>query len=257
MPPCGGRRQAIMCCGTALTACVVSIGILGTAAALQAIPYGEYATCSKHVYGSPVHNAEYGNHGRRLSGRAMAEPATGLRAQPMELTAATFNDYMESVPDHAFVLLELYASWCPHCRAFKPTYDKIGAFFNGVPAPSGPRIVVARVDCAETDNNAKVCNSFKIRGYPTIVFGSPTVIRERHPELVNPRNIPGILKWIAGKTAVYALLASFIHRPHLHFPVRYSVSVHSGFGPATRLASHRLLRSPPIRRKRLSITISA
>lgn len=34
-------------------------------------------------------------------------------------------------------------SWCPHCRAFKPTYEKVAAFCG-----KNTGIKVYRVDCA-------------------------------------------------------------------------------------------------------------
>jgi thiol-disulfide isomerase/thioredoxin len=79
-----------------------------------------------------------------------AEEAPKLRAYPAELTVADLNQKVADVPDGTYVMIELYASWCPHCRQFKPTYDKVGAFFNGDPHLPGPPVWVARIDCADT-----------------------------------------------------------------------------------------------------------
>lgn len=66
-------------------------------------------------------------------------------ATVLELVAANYTDYLSNLPQDANCVIEFYASWCPHCRHFMPTYDEVGSHFLDVPEPI---VQVARIDCA-------------------------------------------------------------------------------------------------------------
>ena len=60
------------------------------------------------------------------------------------------------------VLLELWNPYCGHCRAFRPTWEKLAeqsAFKDN--------IVFADANCLE---NRKFCNGFEFDGYPSLLF---------------------------------------------------------------------------------------
>jgi thiol:disulfide interchange protein len=61
-----------------------------------------------------------------------------------DLTEAEFVDAMRARPDGSLALVELYASWCPACRAFKPHYERVAHALS----ISHPSVLVARADCA-------------------------------------------------------------------------------------------------------------
>ena len=64
------------------------------------------------------------------------------------LTPSTFQTQLEEVPSDTKVLLEFYAHWCPACQRFSPEYEHLAAVLNAEPKPE-PKVLVARVDCAE------------------------------------------------------------------------------------------------------------
>uniref|UniRef100_A0A3B5ABZ0 Thioredoxin domain-containing protein n=1 Tax=Stegastes partitus TaxID=144197 RepID=A0A3B5ABZ0_9TELE len=65
----------------------------------------------------------------------------------------------------AAMVVEFYASWCGHCIAFSPVYKSLARDIK----EWKPAVNLAAVDCA-SEENRKVCTSYKIRGYPTIKF---------------------------------------------------------------------------------------
>ena len=48
----------------------------------------------------------------------------------------------------SWAVVEFYASWCPHCIHFAPTYDQVAQFLLKQRA-SGHPVFVGRIDCAE------------------------------------------------------------------------------------------------------------
>lgn len=66
---------------------------------------------------------------------------------PVDLTLPTFDGALEGLPTDRWALIEFYASWCPACQQFKPTYEKLSAALRGEPLEL-PEVWVARVDCA-------------------------------------------------------------------------------------------------------------
>jgi thiol-disulfide isomerase/thioredoxin len=72
-------------------------------------------------------------------------PPPGASTAPAELTSATLGPVLGGLPASHPVLLEFYAHWCPTCRRFQPEYEAVAA---GLAAGSGPRVFVARLDCA-------------------------------------------------------------------------------------------------------------
>jgi len=88
----------------------------------------------------------------------------------VELDKDSFWQHFEDIKETStYSLVEFYASWCPHCKRFQPTYDKIGEFFNEDPRPT-PLLTVARIDCAEQEN-FELCNEFNVNAYPTVYVG--------------------------------------------------------------------------------------
>ncbi|KAM3725942.1 Sulfhydryl oxidase [Dirofilaria immitis] len=81
----------------------------------------------------------------------------------MQLDAATFRDTI-FMQDRAFVV-EFYADWCGHCRAFAPFYLEFASSVR-----SWENVVtVAAINCADVVNQ-KICSDEGIIGYPMILY---------------------------------------------------------------------------------------
>lgn len=65
----------------------------------------------------------------------------------VQLSADNFTSTLEAMEASSQLVMEFYASWCPHCRHFAPTYEQIAHFFVGV-QDEAP-VTVSRVDCAK------------------------------------------------------------------------------------------------------------
>ena len=65
-------------------------------------------------------------------------------------------------PEKKPILLKLWASWCPHCKEFAPTWNDL---------ESDPelqsQIVVAEIECEE---NRELCKNFEGQNYPRIYW---------------------------------------------------------------------------------------
>jgi thioredoxin 1 len=75
-----------------------------------------------------------------------------------DVTEADFTE--EVLNSDMPVMVEFFATWCPHCKAFAPIVEQFALNYAG-------RIKVVRVD---VDLNPSLVSSYHISGYPTSVF---------------------------------------------------------------------------------------
>ncbi|KAF7432958.1 protein disulfide-isomerase precursor [Pleurotus ostreatus] len=73
--------------------------------------------------------------------------------------------------DSKDVFLELYATWCGHCKRLKPIWDSLGEKY----APLKEKITIAKMEAQENDLPPSV--PFRVAGFPTIKF-KPAGTRE-------------------------------------------------------------------------------
>lgn len=71
-------------------------------------------------------------------------------------------DYKELISSMPVVLVEYFATWCPHCRRMMPVVEEIRELTAGTAA-------VAQLD---VDLNAGLCGAEGIDGLPTFVLYS-------------------------------------------------------------------------------------
>lgn len=57
-----------------------------------------------------------------------------------------------------------FTTWCPHCKAAKPEWNKFKTEFEGKQV-NGSTLFFKEVDC---DVEEEVANKFEVEGYPTI-----------------------------------------------------------------------------------------
>ena len=72
---------------------------------------------------------------------------------PVDLTVNIFDGALQGLPADRWALIEFFASWCPACQHFKPTYEQVSAALRRQPLQQ-PEVWVARVDCAK---EARLC----------------------------------------------------------------------------------------------------
>lgn len=79
-------------------------------------------------------------------------------------------DYVENKeilredPQNEAELYFFYTTWCPHCKAAKPEWEKIKKEYENK-AFNNTNIIFREVDC---DKEEKLADQFKVEGYPTI-----------------------------------------------------------------------------------------
>ena len=88
------------------------------------------------------------------------------------------------------VLGLFYADWCPHCRNFKPEWEKAQKALNGTKVGNGLKAKLVSVNCEEYPDLAK---KYEIQGYPTI-----KVIRAdgSFEEFTDDRSLSGIKNYL-------------------------------------------------------------
>lgn len=77
------------------------------------------------------------------------------------LTASNFNSQVYG-SKHVW-LVELYAPWCGHCKKLQPEWDAAARKTKGM-------VMFGKVNC---DEEQSLCQSFGVRGYPTIKYFKP------------------------------------------------------------------------------------
>lgn len=70
-------------------------------------------------------------------------------------------DFDDIINNNPLVLMEFYASWCPHCKAFQPILEKASEKLNE------QGIVVAQT---EIDTFEDIANEYDVQSIPTLTF---------------------------------------------------------------------------------------
>ncbi len=72
-------------------------------------------------------------------------------------------DFQEIIENNPRVLMEFYASWCPHCKAFYPVLNAASERLNQ------EGVVVAQT---EIDTFEQLANEYDVQSIPTLTFFS-------------------------------------------------------------------------------------
>lgn len=69
-------------------------------------------------------------------------------------------DYTQAIKSKPVVLVEFYATWCPHCRAMMPVVDQIKELLDG-------SVDIYQLDI---DLNEKLADIEDVRSTPTFIL---------------------------------------------------------------------------------------
>lgn len=102
------------------------------------------------------------------------------------LTGANFTTIIE---ENDNVMVEFYAPWCGHCKAFEPDYVKIAAILKD----HKQNVVCAKVDAPEEQD---LIEKYDIQGFPTLKLFR----KGKQPELYQGfRSVDTLVEWIQRK----------------------------------------------------------
>jgi thioredoxin 1 len=116
-----------------------------------------------------------------LRGNPMSENASPVK----EVTDETFG---AETGGEGYCLVDFYATWCPHCKAFRPKFEQVASEFEG------PVTFVA-ADVNECGGQAKV---FGIRSIPSLVLLKSGQTVDTHVGGMEP---DALKTWLKEKTA--------------------------------------------------------
>lgn len=98
----------------------------------------------------------------------------GLKAGPDG--AALVEEWAAKQPagQELHVLFEMYSSWCPRCKKFRPEYNRLARAFN--PGGSGAKagLLVAHMAC---DSERAACKRMGAVGFPALLWTTPAKVR--------------------------------------------------------------------------------
>jgi len=84
-----------------------------------------------------------------------------------------------AIPEKRAVVL-FWAEWCPHCRKYKPTYQKLAKLSRAV----------YQLHCPD---NEAVCNKFGVRSFPTLMYWKNGQLE---PCSIGRNDIAELKRWI-------------------------------------------------------------
>jgi thiol-disulfide isomerase/thioredoxin len=87
-------------------------------------------------------------------------PGTKVR-KVVKLNSKSFKKARKDSANPVFLYM-FSAYWCGHCKRLAPVLEATAPQVAG-------RLAIGKIDCTESDSK-KVCDEFKVRGYPTLKF---------------------------------------------------------------------------------------
>jgi len=70
------------------------------------------------------------------------------------------DDDFEAQTAVGWLLVDFYATWCPHCKAFRPIYEKVAGDYDGD----------VKFLAADVDRSSEAADSLSVMSIPTVVL---------------------------------------------------------------------------------------
>lgn len=110
------------------------------------------------------------------------------QAKVIEVKDSDIGQYLyKGVP----TIIDLYATWCGHCKTFAPVFDELAAKYEHL----SDEIQFLKAD---GDRNRKIARKFGVQYFPTIKF----VDAEDNVEEIDDRDIHSLQKFIKDKVGI-------------------------------------------------------
>jgi thioredoxin 1 len=94
---------------------------------------------------------------KKMEDLAKAAQGPDWPSEPVEVTDATFNDFIKK---YGMVVVDCWAPWCGPCRMMTPVIDGLAKDLKG-------KVAFGKLN---TDQNAKTSMRFQIEAIPTILI---------------------------------------------------------------------------------------
>eukprot|EP01088_Endostelium_zonatum_P000754 TRINITY_DN11003_c0_g1_i1.p1 TRINITY_DN11003_c0_g1~~TRINITY_DN11003_c0_g1_i1.p1 ORF type:complete len:507 (-),score=134.24 TRINITY_DN11003_c0_g1_i1:51-1529(-) len=171
----------------------------------------------------------------------------GVESNVVVLTNANFDQVIQ---DNPFVLVEIYAPWCGHCRNLAPHYEEAA---NILKAQNSP-IILAKLDGSQEEERPLV-SKLQVRGFPTLIFynnGVPT-------QYNGQRTAEEIVSWVVKKSGPSFVALSDVAAYDAYLESNPNVSIIGYFtnGSAEYEAYSRVASNPNYDSMSLAITTDA
>lgn len=127
---------------------------------------------------------------------SLDEASWPISGNPPPPPSAQTNTASDDPSDESW-LVEFYAPWCGHCRKFAKTWREVAHSLTG-------HVRVGAVNC---DENARLCERYKVTGYPTIIHFP---FREHHkPEVYEGgRTVQEIVSYVTDRIPSFVTAAT-------------------------------------------------
>ena len=101
------------------------------------------------------------------------------------------SNFDQTIGDNPYVLVEVYAPWCGHCKSLAPQYEQAANLLKESNSP----VVLAKLDGSQEEERNLV-SRLQVRGFPTLIFYNHGVA----VQYGGPRTAEGIVAWVTKKS---------------------------------------------------------
>ena len=105
------------------------------------------------------------------------------------VTELSEEDFATQTKEPGWCLVDFYATWCPHCRAFRPVLEEVAA------AHAGP----VKFFAADVEKCSEAAQQFSVRSVPTLVLLREGAQAEKE---IGGMTAEKLSDWLEKKTAI-------------------------------------------------------